>query len=140
MIRRCWGSHIFLWLDRLGVSSGYIYFTYFTVPIYTIPVIIIIVAFYPAIWFVYFIHVYIYANICIPFICVIWNKHYKIKIKIYLSIYLLNYVKNLQNYHFFFSTQCIILLLFLVFSQIKIGGGHFEPPPPIITKVYLPPS
>ena len=29
------------------------------------------------------------------------------------------------------STQCIISLLFLLFSQIKIGGGHFEPPPPL---------
>ena len=41
------------------------------------------------------------------------------------------FVKNgenwpyLQNYHskIFFSTQCIILLLFLLFSQIKIGGA-----------------
>ena len=35
--------------------------------------------------------------------------------------------------NFFFSTQCIILLLFLLFSQIKIGGGGT-----FITKVYLP--
>ena len=42
--------------------------------------------------------------------------------------------------NFFLSGGCedrdyIILLVFL---QIKIGGGHFDPPPPIITKVYLP--
>ena len=41
----------------------------------------------------------------------------------------LNYVKNgpLQNHHstIFLSTKCIILLLFLLFSQIKMGGGHF---------------
>ena len=29
----------------------------------------------------------------------------------------------------FFSTQCIILLLFLLFSQIKIGGGAHKAPP-----------
>ena len=51
-----------------------------------------------------------------------------------LSIYHQNYVKNgfiykTVNQIIFFSTQCIILLLFLLFSQIKIGGGHFEPPP-----------
>merc|ERR1711911_192944 len=64
-----------------------------------------------------------------------------------LSIYLQNYAKNglifkTANQIIFFSTQCIILLLFLWFSQIKMGG-HFEPPliitkvckPPIITKV-----
>ena len=58
-----------------------------------------------------------------------------------LSIYLQNYVKNglifkITNQIFFFSTQCIILLLFLLFSQIKIGCTLS--PPPIITKVYLP--
>ena len=37
----------------------------------------------------------------------------------------------------FFLTQCIILLLFLLFSQIKKRGAHWAPPP-IITKVYLP--
>ena len=35
----------------------------------------------------------------------------------------------------FFSTQCIILLLFLLFSQIKIGGALWAPPP-IKTKVW----
>ena len=43
-----------------------------------------------------------------------------------LSIYLQNYVKNglifkTANQIIFFSTQCIILLLFLLFSEIKIG-------------------
>ena len=52
-----------------------------------------------------------------------------------LSIYHQNYVKNgyifkTVNQIFFFSTQCIILLLFLVFSQIKIGGTLWAPPPP----------
>ena len=57
---------------------------------------------------------------------------------IYLSTELREKWPYLQNYlSIFFSTQCIILLLFLLFSQIKIGGGHFEPPSPIITKVYL---
>ena len=61
-----------------------------------------------------------------------------------LSIYHQNYVKNgfifkTANLIFFFSTQCIILLLFLWFSQIKMGGGHFEPPL-IITKVCKPPT
>ena len=54
-----------------------------------------------------------------------------------LSIYLQNYVKNglifkTANQIIFFSAQCIILLLFLLFSQIKITNN-------IITKVYLPP-
>ena len=39
----------------------------------------------------------------------------------------------LHNHHSKKSTQCIILLLFLLFSQIKIGGGTLSPP--IITKV-----
>ena len=43
---------------------------------------------------------------------------------IYLSPELREKWPYLQNSHskFFFSTQCIILLLFLLFSQIKIGG------------------
>ena len=45
-----------------------------------------------------------------------------------LSIYLQNYVKNgfifkTVNQKKNFSTQCIILLLFLLFSQIEIGGA-----------------
>ena len=44
------------------------------------------------------------------------------------TIYLQNYLKNglifkTTNQRIFFSTQCIILLLFLLFLQIKIGGG-----------------
>ena len=36
------------------------------------------------------------------------------------------------------STKCIILLLFLLFSQIKIGGGGTLSPPPLLkTKVFL---
>ena len=57
-----------------------------------------------------------------------------------LSIYHQNYVKNgfiykTVNQIIFFSTQCIILLLFLLFSQIKIGGALWAPPP-IKTKVW----
>ena len=53
-------------MTRLARRLLWIYiFTYFTVPIYTIPVIIIIVAFYPAILFVYFIHAYIYIPITV---------------------------------------------------------------------------
>ena len=58
-------------------------------------------------------------------------------------IYLQIYVKN--GYIFKTSTQkkkstqCIILFIFLWFSQIKIGGGGTKcPPPSIITKVHLP--
>ena len=56
-----------------------------------------------------------------------------------LSIYHQNYVKNgyifkTVNQIIFFSTQCIILLLFLVFSQIKIGAALWAPP--IKTKVW----
>ena len=52
-----------------------------------------------------------------------------------LSIYHQYYVKNgfiykTVNQIIFFSTQCIILLLFLLFSQIKIGGALWAPPPP----------
>ena len=38
--------------------------------------------------------------------------------------------------NFFFSTQCIILLLFLRFSLTKYVGGAYKPPPPIKTKVW----
>ena len=53
-----------------------------------------------------------------------------------LSIYLQNYVKNglifkTANQKKKISTQCLILLLFLLFSQIKIGvGGALSAPPP----------
>ena len=29
------------------------------------------------------------------------------------------------------SIQCTILLVFLLFSKIKMGGGRFNPPPPL---------
>ena len=73
-----------------------------------------------------------------------YYRHFSRFFRSILSIYLQNYVKNglifkTANPIIFFSTQCIILLLFLLFSQIKIGGHFDPPPPPIKTKVCKPP-
>ena len=67
-----------------------------------------------------------------------FSRIFRSKLSIYLQIYVKNgFLFKTSTQKFFFSTQCIILFIFLWFSQIKIGGGHFVPPP-IITKVYLP--
>ena len=50
---QCWSHLSCLFLSTNG-RYYFLFLTYFTVPIYTIPVIIIIVAFYPAILFVYY--------------------------------------------------------------------------------------
>ena len=58
---------------------------------------------------------------------------------IYLSPELRKKWPYFQNYRsILFLTRFIILLIFLLFSQIEIGVGTLCPPPPIITKVHLP--
>ena len=70
-----------------------------------------------------------------PIMCLYF---FRSKLSIYLQIYVKNgYIFKTSTQIFFSSTQCIILFIFLWFSQIKIGGGALCAPH-IITKVYLP--
>ena len=62
-----------------------------------------------------------------------------------LSIYPQNYVnhglisKTTNQRIFFFNTVHNLITFSIVFTNKNRGGALLAPPPPIITKVYLPP-
>ena len=67
-----------------------------------------------------------------------FSRIYPSKLSIYLQIYVKNgHIFKTSTQHFFFNTVHNLIYFSMVFTK-KNRGGTLCPPPPIITKVYLP--